>query len=688
MAQIKKKFIQDSAVDGAKILLLNNQALRAKLANGTSEDVMKVDASGVLQILKLPQISVDPVLVEDVARKGYVDGRISSEAATRTKADSALQSAIDTEKARVDAILSASTADKDSFAEIVSLINSVDATNDSAFAGYVTSNNAALAQEVKDREAGDNALDGRLDIVEGADTVVGSIAKALKDAKAYTDSVSSGVSGTLSSDLAQEIKDRAAGDVALDGRLDIIEGSGAGSIAKAQTDAQSFATSAVAAEAALRASAVSAEATARASAVSTEASARIAADALKQDIITVSSPLVKVGVDLSMPESSISANGYLSSANFTAFEKRALNMQSGLMGASYVQSSTSKFRTYYTVTPSVAGNLNLAATDVAYAGIGWYFRNAGSAVATFVPASGQLINGLATLDLLPGEMLGVISTGSGWVTIGNLYGARIDVLTAADATEAAARTKADVVLQANIDTEKARVDAILSASSADKDSFAEIVSLINSVDATNDSAFAGYVTSNNAALAQEVKDRAAADTSLSGRLGTIEGSGAGSVAKAQADAQAFATSAVSAEAALRTTADGLLNGRLVVLEADPTTKTYVDGKIATVNGDLDDANGAITDLQSDVTALEAKVFNKETKTLSAQNNTDGYIDLAFTVEANSLFVHTNSLFLGEGEDYSLSVVAGKTRVTWLNEFASAGVNAFESGEKVFIQYRK
>ena len=124
------------------------------------------------------------------------------------------------------------------------------------------------------------------------------------------------------------------------------------------------------------------------------------------------------------------------------------------------------------------------------------------------------------------------------------------------------------------------------------------------------------------------------------------------------------------------------------MEADPTTKAYVDGQITTVNGDLDDANGAITDLQSDVTALEAKGFNKEMKTMSAQNLADGYIDLAFTVESNSLFVFTNSLFLGEGEDYLTSVVAGKTRVVWINEFAAASVNAFESGEKVFFQYRK
>ena len=84
-------------------------------------------------------------------------------------------SGIATEKARVDAILSSSVADTDSFAEIVALINSVDTDNDTAFAGYVTSSTsrmdiidsniinlsgssaAALRAEY---EAGDSALSG------------------------------------------------------------------------------------------------------------------------------------------------------------------------------------------------------------------------------------------------------------------------------------------------------------------------------------------------------------------------------------------------------------------------------------------------------------------------------------------------------------------------------------------------
>lgn len=70
----------------------------------------------------------------------------------------------------------------------------------------VAANKAAIAKEITDREAADTALDGkitaevsrataaegalsgRLDVIEGTEEVEGSIAKSLKDAKAYTDS--------------------------------------------------------------------------------------------------------------------------------------------------------------------------------------------------------------------------------------------------------------------------------------------------------------------------------------------------------------------------------------------------------------------------------------------------------------------------------------------------------------------
>ena len=99
--------------------------------------------------------------------------------------------------------------------------------------------------------------------------------------------------------------------------------------------------------------------------------------------------------------------------------------------------------------------------------------------------------------------------------------------------EAGARQAADTALQANIDTvasdlksnteslsaaiatEESRIDAILDSADADKDTFVEIVSLINAVDLESDNAVGAAVTS----LATSISN---GDTSLTTRVSTAE----------------------------------------------------------------------------------------------------------------------------------------------------------------------
>jgi hypothetical protein len=63
--------------------------------------------------------------------------------------------------------------------------------------------------------------------------------------------------------------------------------------------------------------------------------------------------------------------------------------------------------------------------------------------------------------------------------------------------------------------EKGRIDAILSASTADADTFAEIVALINSVDLENDQSFAAFYTASNGRLNNLESKSASVDTSVS-----------------------------------------------------------------------------------------------------------------------------------------------------------------------------
>jgi hypothetical protein len=181
-------------------------------------------------------------------------------------------------------------------------------------------------------------------------------------------------------------------------------------------------------------------------------------------------------------------------------------------------------------------------------------------------------------------------------------------------------------LQSQIDAEKSRIDAILDASDADKDSFAEIVALINSVDTENDQAFAGYVSSNDAALAQEVSDRQAGD----------------------------AATLVSAN-------------------------EYTDSQIAAIP-EVD-----LTSVEGRLDALEAKTDGPNFNNGSVVVGTElSYIDLdreyikLMSVAVGRLAVH-------EGEDFTVSVVEGKTRLTWIGSLVNpGGVEAIEEGDKVFF----
>lgn len=402
---IKKKFIGADQVDQSKVLLDNNSALRAKNAAGTAVEILKLDGSDSLKLLKIPQVASDPSAADDLVRKAYVDseisasesglqsqittldGELSSEISRATAAEEALDGRLDivepkvtTLESEMDAVEGRATSlegrmttaegDIDSLegratslegrmdsaesslatkaatsyvdsqlalkldsaevgvsvaqlvsgkipltqvpaiaitdVEIVSTVAERDAlvigsgdgeiqegdvcvvTGESK--SYIYTGSAwqellhpaydpsgvqsqldsldgrldvaegdidslegrmstaesdinavelSIATEQTARESADSALDGRLDIIEGIGE--GSVAKAEQDAKDYADSL-----------IATEQAARESGDNALDARLDVIEGSGAGSVAKAQADAQSYADGLIATEQAAR----------------------------------------------------------------------------------------------------------------------------------------------------------------------------------------------------------------------------------------------------------------------------------------------------------------------------------------------------------------------------------------------------------------------------------------------------
>lgn len=74
MSQVAKKFLGADSVDGSKVLLANNQALRARnAANSADVELMKLDASNILQFSVMPQVSSDAASANELVRKSQFD---------------------------------------------------------------------------------------------------------------------------------------------------------------------------------------------------------------------------------------------------------------------------------------------------------------------------------------------------------------------------------------------------------------------------------------------------------------------------------------------------------------------------------------------------------------------------------------------------------------------------------------
>ena len=206
---------------------------------------------------------------------------------------------------------------------------------------------------------------------------------------------------------------------------------------------------------------------------------------------------------------------------------------------------------------------------------------------------------------------------------------RLDVLEADPTTATAvAAVQADVDqnesdADAAIAVERGRIDAILASADADKDTFAEIVTLINSVDTENDNAFAAYVLSNDAAVAavqsdvdQNEIDGDAADAALSGRLDTLE---ADPTTQSAVDAKlniaspaATGTLTVDTNASLKfdsnlTKVENVLRGTGINIGNNIEMNPAAAGGRVEINGDLILDASDLTDAADDTAAAAAGV---------------------------------------------------------------------------------
>ena len=142
--------------------------------------------------------------------KTYADGIVATEATTRANADTALQAELDATQTGAGlaangnyTAIGAYNAETNangghyiggatSLADADKLLDAALKAVDTAYKAADTTLQGNIDNEATARIAADDALDARLDIIEGDATVAGSIAKALADAQAYTDNAVAG----------------------------------------------------------------------------------------------------------------------------------------------------------------------------------------------------------------------------------------------------------------------------------------------------------------------------------------------------------------------------------------------------------------------------------------------------------------------------------------------------------------
>jgi hypothetical protein len=222
----KKTFVSDAVAAEALLRSNSDSSITTSLNN---EVTRATNAEGVIAA-NLAQELLDRAAA------------VSGEASARVSGDSALDAKIETEKGRINAILALSDTDKDSLKELVDLIQGIDTANDQAFAGYVTSNNAALASEVTNRQSGDATLQGNIDDVasdlSALTTRVSAAEQDILDEVADRQSAITGVQANVDSEastraaaivtvtglVTSEASTRATADTSLSNRITSLEG--------------------------------------------------------------------------------------------------------------------------------------------------------------------------------------------------------------------------------------------------------------------------------------------------------------------------------------------------------------------------------------------------------------------------------------------------------------------------------
>lgn len=298
-----------------------------------------------------------------------------------------------------------------------------------------------------------------------------------------------------------------------------------------------------------------------------------------------------------------------------------------------------------------------------------------------------------------------------------------DASTLSDAKAYADQKISDLVAgaPAMLDTLKEIADAIANDESAAAALTAQVGQVASDLAAevTRATAAEGAVS---ASLASEVSRAQAAELSLQNRIAAEETARASAVSgeasarqaadsalQAAIDAEATArASAVNAEKSRAETAEAGLaadiaseaSARATAVNAEKTRAEGAEASLsaaiaaeqsarqAAVSAEESRAQAAESALDGRVSTLEAKSFKKAKFVVSAQDISNGFIELAHAAMDKSIVAFVDRLAIHEGadQDYTVSVVGGKTRMTFVNNLVDPSPEKLSEGDVLNVTY--
>jgi hypothetical protein len=179
----------------------------------------------------------------------------------------------------------------------------------------------------------------------------------------------------------------------------------------------------------------------------------------------------------------------------------------------------------------------------------------------------------------------------------------------------------------------------------------------------------------------------AADASLNGAITSLASSASSGlsaeISRAQA-AESAISSSLASEVSRAQTAEGVLDGKITQEKSDRQAAIF--SVQTSLNSEITRATNSEVVLGGRLSNLENKQFEKEKKTLSSTDVSNGYVKLSHAADPKSIVGFVDRLAIHEGEDYTVSIDAGVTKITFAGDIAVSGVSPLEAGDTVYFKY--